>query len=107
MSDLRCANLVIAARLHSHAHQYMDYMVDNYLCLAKKRFEQSKNVSLILCVFKDLYSDAQFFLYFYCLFLPPNKWGSICSLQTIFFTLLLERTHLSLIIFFLIRVCKN
>lgn len=45
MSDLRCANLVIAARLHSHAHQYMEHMVDNYLCLAKERFEQSKNVS--------------------------------------------------------------
>ncbi|VDK81314.1 unnamed protein product, partial [Onchocerca ochengi] len=41
--DLRCANLVIAARLYSHAHQYMEHMVDNYLCLAKERFEQSKN----------------------------------------------------------------
>uniref|UniRef100_A0A0R3RRF4 ubiquitinyl hydrolase 1 n=1 Tax=Elaeophora elaphi TaxID=1147741 RepID=A0A0R3RRF4_9BILA len=43
VSDLRCSNLVIAARLHSHAHQYMEHMVDNYLCLAKERFEQSKN----------------------------------------------------------------
>lgn len=45
--DLRCANLVIAARLYSHAHQYMEHMVDNYLCLAKERFEQSRNVSYI------------------------------------------------------------
>ncbi|CAG9534498.1 unnamed protein product [Cercopithifilaria johnstoni] len=45
VSDLRCANLVIAARLHSYAHQYMEHMVDNYLCLAKERFEQSKNAS--------------------------------------------------------------
>ncbi|KAM3720364.1 OTU domain-containing protein 7B [Dirofilaria immitis] len=43
VSDLRCANLVLAARLYSHAHQYMEHMVDNYLCLAKERFEQSKN----------------------------------------------------------------
>ncbi|VDM07443.1 unnamed protein product [Wuchereria bancrofti] len=43
VSDLRSANLVIAARLHSNAHQYMEHMVDNYLCLAKERFEQSKN----------------------------------------------------------------
>ncbi|VDK68124.1 unnamed protein product [Litomosoides sigmodontis] len=43
--DLRCANLVIAAQLHSHAHQYMEHMVDNYLCLAKERFEQSKSIS--------------------------------------------------------------
>uniref|UniRef100_A0A915Q7V4 ubiquitinyl hydrolase 1 n=1 Tax=Setaria digitata TaxID=48799 RepID=A0A915Q7V4_9BILA len=43
VSDLRSANVVIAARLHSHAHQYMEHMVDNYLCLAKERFEQLKN----------------------------------------------------------------
>lgn len=43
VSDLRSANLVVAARLHSNAHQYMEHMVDNYLCLAKERFEQSKN----------------------------------------------------------------
>ncbi|EFO21481.1 hypothetical protein LOAG_07006 [Loa loa] len=43
ISDLRCVNLVVAARLHSHAHQYMKHMVDNYLCLAKERFEQLKN----------------------------------------------------------------
>uniref|UniRef100_A0A0N5CNZ2 Regulator of G-protein signaling loco n=1 Tax=Thelazia callipaeda TaxID=103827 RepID=A0A0N5CNZ2_THECL len=41
--DLRCSNFVVAARLHCHAHQYMEHMVDNYLCLAKERFEQSKN----------------------------------------------------------------
>ncbi|MCP9258026.1 OTU7A [Dirofilaria immitis] len=47
VSDLRCANLVLAARLYSHAHQYMEHMVDNYLCLAKERFEQSKNVGYV------------------------------------------------------------
>lgn len=45
VSDLRCANRVVAARLHSHAHEYMEHMVESYLCSARERFEQFKNVS--------------------------------------------------------------
>lgn len=45
VSDLRSANRVVAAQLHSHAHEYMEHMVKSYLCSARERFEQSKNVS--------------------------------------------------------------
>lgn len=44
MADLRSNNTVVAARLCSDAHEYMDYMVKNYLRSARKRFEESKNV---------------------------------------------------------------
>lgn len=44
MADLRSNNTVVAARLCSDAHVYMDYMVKNYLRCARKRFEESKNV---------------------------------------------------------------
>ncbi|VDN23746.1 unnamed protein product [Gongylonema pulchrum] len=43
VSDLHSANRVVAAQLHSHAHEYMDHMVESYLCSARERFEQSKN----------------------------------------------------------------
>lgn len=42
VSDLRCSNRVVAARLHSYAHEYMEHMIKNYLCSARQRFEQSK-----------------------------------------------------------------
>lgn len=42
VEDLRCENRVVAARLHTFAHEYMDHMVKNYLCSARQRFEQSK-----------------------------------------------------------------
>ncbi|VDN59809.1 unnamed protein product [Dracunculus medinensis] len=43
INDLHCNNLVLAARLYSHEHQYMEYMVENYLASARERFEQAKN----------------------------------------------------------------
>lgn len=46
INDLHCNNLVLAARLYSHEHQYMEYMVENYLASARERFEQAKNVFL-------------------------------------------------------------
>lgn len=42
-ADLRCGTKVIAARLCSFAHEYMDHMVENYLYSARQRFEQSKH----------------------------------------------------------------
>uniref|UniRef100_A0A0N5AA75 ubiquitinyl hydrolase 1 n=1 Tax=Syphacia muris TaxID=451379 RepID=A0A0N5AA75_9BILA len=43
VSDLRCSSTVVAAQLYSSPHEYVDNMVQNYLSLARERFEQSKN----------------------------------------------------------------
>ncbi|MFH4977495.1 hypothetical protein AB6A40_004204 [Gnathostoma spinigerum] len=43
ITDVRQSGVVVAAKLYSTGHEYMDQMVKSYLSSARQRFEQSKN----------------------------------------------------------------
>jgi hypothetical protein len=44
-AELRQSNCILTALLHNFAHQYTDSMVDNYITVAKQRFEEMRTLS--------------------------------------------------------------
>uniref|UniRef100_A0A7E4UU62 ubiquitinyl hydrolase 1 n=1 Tax=Panagrellus redivivus TaxID=6233 RepID=A0A7E4UU62_PANRE len=44
-SELRQSNCILTALLHNFAHQYTDHMVDNYISVAKQRFDELRTLS--------------------------------------------------------------
>lgn len=43
-AELRQSNCILTALLHNFAHQYTDSMVDNYITVAKQRFDEMRTV---------------------------------------------------------------
>jgi hypothetical protein len=44
-AELRQSNCILTALLHNFAHQYTDSMVDNYITVAKQRFDEMRTLS--------------------------------------------------------------